>query len=88
MMHDHHIASLDRRMTIESRKGSSSQRSSWFFVVAGWLFLILGAGVGALIGSESDATAGVIALVGMGLGCLLTAIVLMLEDLHRNRSGP
>ena len=31
MMHDHHIASLDRRMTIESRKGSSSQRSSWFF---------------------------------------------------------
>jgi hypothetical protein len=48
------------------------------------LFLILGASVGVLIGSESGATAGVIALVGMGLGCLLTAIVLMLEDLHRN----
>ncbi|MBB6345169.1 hypothetical protein FHU36_001678 [Nonomuraea muscovyensis] len=51
---------------------------------SGWLFLILGAALGILGGAWDGAASAVIALVGIGLGCLVTAVVLALEDFHRH----
>ncbi|GAA3601197.1 hypothetical protein GCM10022419_101760 [Nonomuraea rosea] len=51
-------------------------------VFLGWLFLMVAASV-VLTGSWSNVTAPAIALVGVGLGCLVTAVVLAIEDLNR-----
>ncbi|NRQ35223.1 hypothetical protein HII36_25850 [Nonomuraea sp. NN258] len=62
-----------------SRTRRGSARS---FVLLGWLFLI--AAVALVLNSAWDVViAPVIALVGLGLGSLVTSVVLAIEDLTR-----
>jgi hypothetical protein len=51
-------------------------------VFLGWLFLLAATSV-VITGVWGNATTPVIALVGVGLGCLVTAVVLAIEDLDR-----
>lgn len=66
------------------KRSSGTRRSgARSLALLGWLFLIA-AGWVVLTGTGGDATAAVIALVGVGLGFLITAVVLAIEDLNRH----
>ncbi|MFG1947814.1 hypothetical protein [Nonomuraea sp. NPDC048826] len=62
-------------MKRDTRTRGSGART---LVVLGWFFLLVG-GCAVLTG----ATVLVLGLVGIGLGCLVTAVVLAVEDLAR-----
>ncbi|MGW0192324.1 hypothetical protein [Nonomuraea sp. NPDC003201] len=66
------------------KRSSGTRRSgARSLVLLGWLFLVV-AGWVVLTGTGGDATTAVIALVGVGLGFLITAVVLAIEDLDRH----
>ncbi|MGV9387169.1 hypothetical protein ACWDRB_66130 [Nonomuraea sp. NPDC003707] len=66
------------------KRSSGTRRSgARSLVLLGWLFLVV-AGWVVLTGTGGDATTMVIALVGVGLGFLITAVVLAIEDLNRH----
>lgn len=66
------------------KRSSGTRRSgARSLVLLGWVFLIV-AGWAGLTGAGGDATAAVIALVGVALGFLITAVVLAIEDINRH----